>query len=131
MLYIDETSFNLWSVHLYWREGIFCQTGDLVHIDAKSSLLHFVGRNDFQLKIRGQRIESDEIESIIMQLSSEIINCDHDNVEHLVAYVQTNVDLNMNPLREQCSKSLSLYMIPSLFIPIDQLPLNTNVKTQK
>ena len=117
-------------------EGILYQTGDLVRIDSKSGVLYFVGRNDFQVKLRGQRIELSEIENTIMRFSQEIINCivikyDHDNVEHLIAYVQTTLSLNMDLLRDQCSTCLPLYMIPSLFIPINQFPLNINGKIDR
>ena len=135
--YLNQSNLtNEILVHLPLRDGIFYQTGDLVRIDAKSDLLHYVGRHDFQVKLRGQRIELSEIEGMIMGLSSEIINCivikcDHDNVEHLVAYIQTNVHINVNILRNQCSKYLPLYMIPSLFIQMDQFPLNINGKIDR
>ncbi|CAF4978012.1 unnamed protein product, partial [Rotaria sp. Silwood1] len=86
--------------------------------------------------LRGQRIELGEIEVVIMRFSSEITNCvvvkyDHNNLEHLVAYVQTKIHFNVNILRDQCTNQLPLYMVPSLFILIDQFPLNPNGKIDR
>ncbi len=90
------------------------------------------------MKLRGQRIELGEIESVIMRLSlsSEITNCvvikfNHNNEEHLVAYLQTTVDLDHNILRDHCMKHLPLYMIPSLFILLNRFPLNPNGKLDR
>jgi hypothetical protein len=118
------------------KQGAFYKTGDLVRLNARTGVLHYVGRTDFQIKLRGQRIELGEIEAVIMRFSSQIINCvvvkwDHDNLEHLVAYVQTKVPLNIRMLREECTNHLPLYMVPSLFVLVDHFPLNPNGKLDR
>ncbi|CAF3720947.1 unnamed protein product [Rotaria sp. Silwood1] len=122
-------------VRLSDNDGHFYRTGDLGRITTEGQLL-FAGRIDFQVKLRGQRIELGEIEVVIMRFSSEITNCvvvkyDHNNLEHLVAYVQTKIHFNVNILRDQCTNQLPLYMVPSLFILIDQFPLNPNGKIDR
>jgi hypothetical protein len=119
-------------VRLPNTDGVFYRTGDLGKINTDGQLV-FVGRIDFQVKLRGQRIELGEIEAVIMRSSSKITNCvvvkvTHDNLEHLVAYVQTKMHLNVNILRDECSKHLPLYMVPSLYVVIDHFPLNVNGK---
>jgi aryl carrier-like protein len=86
--------------------------------------------------LRGQRIELTEIEAVIMRTATNITNCvvvklDHDHVEHLVAYVQTTTPTEIDKLRDECSKQLPLYMIPSLFVSLDHFPLNSNGKLDR
>ena len=130
----DQTDQVL--VQLPNEEGIFYRTGDFVRIEPTSRLLFYVGRNDFQVKLRGQRIEVGEIEATIIKVRSDINNCvviklNHHNSEHLVAYLQTKARLDADLLREECSKHLPLYMIPSLFVLIDRFPLNPNGKIDR
>jgi len=114
--------------HIYYR------TGDLVRLD-NNGLIYYMGRKDHQIKLRGQRIELGEIESVIMRSSDDITNClvvkiEHNNVDHLIAYVQTKTD-KVHRLRENCLKELPLYMVPSYFICIDRFPLNKNGKLDR
>ncbi|CAF3887584.1 unnamed protein product [Rotaria sp. Silwood1] len=122
-------------VRLSDSDDIFYRTGDLGKINCNGELL-FVGRTDFQVKLRGQRIELGEIEAVIMRLSSDITNCvviklNHNNEEHLVAYLQTIAQLDNNMLRDECIKYLPLYMVPSLFVLLDRFPLNPNGKLDR
>ncbi|CAF3701599.1 unnamed protein product [Rotaria sordida] len=50
-------------------------TGDLARLDFGSGELMFIGRRDFQVKVRGQRIELSAIELVIIQSSPSVINC--------------------------------------------------------
>lgn len=104
------------------------KTGDLVRIDDKG-LLHFIGRKDFQVKIRGQRIELGEIECCLMEIVSNCVIIKHD--EKLVAYVQAGMDMNEDRLRVHCQSHLPLHMIPSIFIIMEQFPLNSNGKIDR
>ena len=118
------------------KDQIFYQTGDLVRLDVNSRMLFYGGRNDFQLKLRGQRIEAAEIEIVILNTSTHISNVlvvkvIYEHQEHLVAYLQTKARLDADLLREECSKHLPLYMIPSLFVLIDRFPLNPNGKIDR
>ena len=122
-------------VRLPNTDGVFYRTGDLGKITTEGQLV-FEGRFDFQVKLRGQRIELGEIEAVIMRSSSEITNCivvmlTHHNVDHLVGYVETKVHLNVNMLRDECSKHLPLYMVPSLFVLMNHFPLNLNRKLDR
>lgn len=118
-------------------QSLLYRTGDLVRIDGKSGILLYVGRQDFQIKLRGQRLELTDIETIIMQIpASHISNCvvvkiDHAEQEHLVAYIETTNELNLGMLRNECTKHLPLYMIPSLFILLNNFPLNQNGKLNR
>jgi aryl carrier-like protein len=116
-------------------DGIFYRTGDIGKINCDGELV-FVGRTDFQVKLRGQRIELGEIETVIMRSSSQITNCvviklNHNNEEHLVAYLQTTAHLDNTMLRDDCIKHLPLYMVPSLFVLLHRFPLNPNGKLDR
>ncbi|CAF0904258.1 unnamed protein product, partial [Didymodactylos carnosus] len=105
--------------------------------------LYFVGRVDFQIKLRGQRIEIGEIERIILNASSNVTNCvvikyqQPEDQEHLIAYVQSsssssnNETITVEELKRYCQQYLPLYMIPTWFIILEQLPLNTNGKVDR
>ncbi|CAF1573219.1 unnamed protein product [Rotaria magnacalcarata] len=112
-------------------DEVFYRTGDLVRLDSRG-FLHYIGRKDHQVKLRGQRIELGEIEQCILQSSSKITACvvtKYDN-EHLVAYIQSS-DVDEKPLRAYCCSQLPPHMIPSKFIVLKQLPLNSNGKVDR
>jgi aryl carrier-like protein len=110
-------------------DEIFYRTGDLVRMD-NSGLLHYQERKDHQIKLHGQRIELGEIEQCLLNTSISaciVIKWDDD---HLIAYVQSS-DVDRKQLREHCKTHLPLHMIPSLFIILEKLPLNTNGKVDR
>ncbi|CAF1156371.1 unnamed protein product, partial [Rotaria sordida] len=108
---------------------IFYRTGDLVRMD-HNGLLHYQGRKDHQIKLHGQRIELGEIEQCLLNTSISacvVIKWDDDN---LIVYVQSS-NINEEQLRQHCQCHLPPYMIPSLFIILDKLPLNANGKIDR
>ncbi len=92
------------------------------------------GRVDFQIKIRGQRVETTEIEDTSMNPSlGKISNCLATKIPQmddvLVAYVISNEsDLDTEEIRDCCNKHLRQYMVPSYFIVLDKFLLNFNGK---
>ncbi|CAF4640366.1 unnamed protein product, partial [Didymodactylos carnosus] len=115
------------------------KTGDLARLD-QDGQLHFCGRADFQVKLRGQRIEIGEIEQTIMNSSANVSNCivvkcynDEQQQEYLVAYVQScTASLTIEEqIRKHCQSSLPSHMIPSMFILMDKFPLNSNGKIDR
>ncbi|CAF4084941.1 unnamed protein product, partial [Adineta steineri] len=109
---------------------LFYRTGDLVRID-NNGLLYYQGRKDHQIKLHGQRIELGEIERCLLSVTS-ISACVvmKWNDDYLVAYVQS-FHVNEQKLREHCQSYLPPHMIPSLFIILDELPLNPNGKIDR
>jgi tyrocidine synthetase-3 len=108
---------------------IYYRTGDLVRMD-NNGLLHYQGRKDHQIKLRGQRIELGEIEQCLLNTAISncvVMKCGED---HLVAYVQSS-DMNENQLREHCRSHLPPHMVPSIFIVLERLPLNANGKIDR
>ncbi|CAF4122481.1 unnamed protein product, partial [Adineta steineri] len=113
------------------NNDVFYRSGDLVRYDHQG-FLYFKGRKDHQVKLRGQRIELDEIEKCLMNTSSLVSACTviKWNEQHLVAYVQC-IDVNEELLLQQCRYNLPSYMVPSIFILLEQFPLNPNGKIDR
>ncbi len=117
----------------YNPEERIYRSGDLACMQENGDLEYF-GRMDTQVQLRGFRIELGEIESAIAKIE-EIEDCvviaheDSNQDKRLIAYVIFNgEEITADKIREQISKSLPEYMIPSFFIKIDQIPLTSNGK---
>jgi aryl carrier-like protein len=108
---------------------LFYRTGDLVRMNDKG-LLHYVGRKDHQIQLHGQRIELGEIEQCLLNTSITACIVMKWNDDHLIAYVESSC-IDEKQLREHCQFHLPSYMIPSIFIVLEQLPLNSNGKVDR
>lgn len=114
--------------------GRLYKTGDIVRWLADGNI-EFVNRVDKQVKIRGYRVEPGEIEANLKKndkVNSAIVTVDNDSLDNkrLIAYIvtQENQTLDSTELRSYLSKTIPHYMIPSLFIFIDNLPTTINGK---
>ncbi|WP_038261678.1 non-ribosomal peptide synthase/polyketide synthase, partial [Xenorhabdus cabanillasii] len=102
--------------------------------------IEYLGRNDFQIKLRGFRIEPGEIEARLMQchgvreavvLARDYISDENVASEkRLVAYVRPLDGIELAPasLRQQLARHLAEYMLPSAFVILDAFPLTPNGK---
>ncbi len=100
------------------------RTGDLVRYLPDGNL-EFLGRNDFQVKLRGVRLELGEIESRLMAHPAlrEVAVLIRD--ERLVAYFSVRVEApSLEALRAYVLEQLPEYMVPAAFVQLDELPLN-------
>jgi acyl-coenzyme A synthetase/AMP-(fatty) acid ligase len=116
------------------------KTGDYGGIDVKSGELMFVGRKDFQIKLRGQRIELSMIESAILHSSSEVLNCivikeDASNHSYLCAYLKIRESMDKKKIKEEvmtkCHDHLRSYMIPLKWFFVSDFLLNSNGKIDR
>lgn len=111
------------------------KTGDLARWLPNGDI-EFIGRIDHQVKIRGQRIELGEIEHQL-QSHDQIQECIVLAVDQgagdklLCAYVVGLREISSRELREHTAKDLPAYMIPSVFIQLDELPLTGNGKIDR
>ena len=114
------------------------RTGDIVRIDRNGDLV-FLGRKDGQIKLRGFRIELDEVRSVVAALpgvtAAAVAILDSTSVgRHLVAWVVVDNEAvgdgshDEAALRAQMRLRVPAYMLPSRFVQIDALPLNANGK---
>lgn len=102
------------------------RTGDLAFID-RQHIVHYRGRMDRQLKIRGQRVEPAEVEAVILQQPDipRAVVFKHDEV--LIAACQTE-KLNEGQLRESLQNALPPFAVPQRFLATATLPSLPNGK---
>jgi len=98
--------------------------------------LKYLGRTDSQVKIRGNRIELEEIENTIVQFSDAIQQVILDVKEtgkekELVAYYVSKSEIDKSELREFLQARLPSYMVPSYYMVLDTMPLTPNGKVNK
>ena len=109
---------------------IMYRTGDMGYYNFDGEI-EIIGREDDQLSVRGFRIEAGEILSIIKQFEEiENLYLDVDG-EALVLYYTTNSELDIETVKDALIEDLPRYMVPSLFIEMDEIPLNLNGKIDK
>nr|WP_281032240.1 non-ribosomal peptide synthetase [Nocardia paucivorans] len=112
------------------------RTGDLVVWNAAGEL-EYRGRTDFQVKIRGFRIELGEIEAALVALpqvshAAVVAFADARRGDSLVAYVvPSGGDLDVAVVKAALAAELPSYMVPSVFMVLDALPLNVNGKLDR
>ncbi|BCL84581.1 non-ribosomal peptide synthetase [Ktedonobacteria bacterium brp13] len=111
------------------------KTADLARYRADGAI-EFLGRIDYQVKIRGMRIELGEIEAVLSQhpqVQSVVVLAREDvpGDKRLVAYLITKEEVAESTWRAYLGQRLPAYMIPSTFMQLDALPLNSNGKVDR
>jgi amino acid adenylation domain-containing protein len=115
----------------------FYRTGDLGRLNAEGDL-EILGRSDFQIQLRGIRIELGEIETTLRQVPGvrEGIVVARElgrSEKSLVAYVV--LDPAPNPSIEEIRRFLQAklpdYMVPTVFVVLEAMPLNVNQKVDR
>ncbi|WP_329082496.1 non-ribosomal peptide synthetase [Streptosporangium sp. NBC_01469] len=110
------------------------RTGDLVRW-LPDGQLDFLGRIDDQIKLRGFRIELGEIESTLtahprITAGVVLLREDDPGVRRLVAYCLAAPGERpvVSDLREWCARGLPDFMVPTVFVFLDALPVTANGK---
>ncbi|MEU6587507.1 amino acid adenylation domain-containing protein, partial [Nocardia sp. NPDC046763] len=105
------------------------RTGDLVRATAAGEL-EYVGRNDFQVKIRGLRIELGEIDAVLAGHESVdfAVTVGHEvngRATALVSYVHAapGFSIDTTVLSELAERMLPAHMVPATIIVLDTIPL--------
>jgi amino acid adenylation domain-containing protein len=115
--------------------SLLYKTGDLVRYLADGNL-EYLGRLDNQVKIRGLRIELDEIAAIINQhpgVIEAIVLIHQQENSSLAAYIvpKHNQHELLDDLRSYLAGKLPNYMIPSVFVLLEEFPLLPNGKVNR
>lgn len=104
--------------------------------------IEYLGRNDDQLKIRGQRIELSEIDAVLLSLpgikqaASVAVSLNQSlgglaDDRQLVSYIISDTPQESEHLREQLAERLPAHMVPVIIIPLDTFPLSSNGKLDR
>ncbi|SDD36728.1 amino acid adenylation domain-containing protein [Actinokineospora iranica] len=104
------------------------RTGDLARWDAHG-VLHYLGRADQQVKVRGFRVEPGEVEAALVAVPGVTHAVVVPREDTLVAYVVGDAD--PATMRTSLAAVLPGYLVPSAFVPLDALPLTDNGKIDK
>jgi amino acid adenylation domain-containing protein/non-ribosomal peptide synthase protein (TIGR01720 family) len=112
------------------------RTGDLVRYRS-DGVIEFLGRIDHQVKIRGCRIEIGEIESMVrqhpdIQDAVVLVRQDRSGTLYLVAYIVAATPApSSEAVRHFLKQYVPDYMVPSIVIPINGVPLTANGKIDR
>lgn len=124
----------------FLERGRMYRSGDLGRWLPNGSA-EFLGRIDNQVKLRGHRIELEEIRNQLLKhhlikeavvIVKEVIESNNNHREikdkYLCAYVISDKKLKITELKEYLSHRLPAYMVPSNFVRIERIPLTSNGK---
>ncbi|RKG72299.1 phosphopantetheine-binding protein, partial [Corallococcus terminator] len=117
--------------------GRLYRTGDKVR-QREDGKLEFLGRVDFQLKVRGYRVELGEVEAGLSACEGvrEAVVVAREDVpgdKRLVGYVvaKPGHTVEVTALRSELKGRLPEYMVPSALVVLEALPLNANGKVDR
>ncbi|MEU7331066.1 non-ribosomal peptide synthetase [Streptomyces parvus] len=133
---VTDARFGTWSHGPVTGERLY-RTGDLVRYDA-DGLLELLGRIDFQVKIRGVRVETGEVEAAVTKhpaVKACVVTAhgtaDHDKrlIAHAVLHPGDKV--TGEELRCHAATSLPPAMVPAAVVLLDAFPLTPNGKVDR
>ncbi|WP_166923730.1 non-ribosomal peptide synthetase [Flavobacterium poyangense] len=123
--FVTQEIESIGNVRLY-------KTGDLVKWSETGDLI-YLGRKDNQVKIRGHRIELEEIEHYLIEKEDieevkVIVNKNNESENELIAYFVSGKTQNTSDLRKYLAARIPDYAIPSYFVQLNGFPLTSNGK---
>ena len=97
--------------------------------------IRIFGRVDNQIKLRGFRIEIDEIEKVITEYpgikTGAIIVQKSGQSDYLVGYYTSQSDISKENLKQHMHSKLPEYMVPSAFMSVESMPMTSSGKVDK
>lgn len=113
---------------LYW-------TGDLGR-HLSDGTIEFLGRKDFQVKVRGYRVDLGGIESALLDLPGireavVLARADSDGTNELWGYIVPTGAIDIAELKAVLARTLPDYMIPPYFVMLEKMPLTPTNKTDR
>lgn len=117
-------------------KNILYRTGDMAKRD-KSGCIYYLGRMDQQVKIRGHRVELQEVEAVLRKAcaTEQVVAVARPNGEGsadgIVAFASGITSIDEASVLAACAKTLPEYMVPRNIVLCDELPLNSNGKIDR
>ena len=114
---------------------IVYKTGDLGRVMPDGNF-EFLGRRDQQVKVRGARVELAEIDNLLRRHEAvkEVAVVDYEDPssnKYLCAYVVLQSVVDLGDLRDYVAEHLPDYMVPSVFLLMDELPRTVSGKVDR
>ncbi|WP_298510762.1 non-ribosomal peptide synthetase [uncultured Kordia sp.] len=133
--YKNETLTSERFIKNPFGDGLIYNTGDCVAWNPNGEL-SFYGRNDYQVKVRGYRIELGDIETHInaieaIQQAVVLVKKDKADQSILVAYYVASTTVEITKIKNLLKEALPAYMIPAVFVEINDFPLTPNKKVDR
>ncbi len=109
------------------------KTGDLVRW-LPNGTIDFLGRKDNQIKLRGYRIELDEIEHVLRNEAkveqAVVLIKEFNNEKYLVAYL-VGTAIDVQEIHQSIETKLPNYMLPNHYLVVDEMPFTPNGKVDR
>ncbi|HLP61221.1 MAG TPA: amino acid adenylation domain-containing protein, partial [Candidatus Deferrimicrobium sp.] len=132
--YLNRPELTAERFNRSYKTHIHYKTGDLARWLSNGNI-EFLGRVDYQVKIKGFRIELEEIEKNLKlheNVKDAVVIVEGEGInQYLSAYIVSSGELRISGLREYLLRKLPGYMIPSHFIQIEKIPLNLSSKIDR
>ena len=117
-----------------WNGMRAYHSGDLATWTEDGKIRIF-GRMDNQIKLRGFRIELDEIEKVMTEYPGVKTGAaavkKNNGAEYLVGYYTTQTAIAPESLKQHMQDKLPEYMVPSLLLQLDAMPMTSSGKVDK
>ncbi len=115
-----------------YRGGRVYRSGDYARWDKEGNVT-VLGRRDNQIKLRGLRIETDEISGLIGSQDgikkAVVVIRKISGQDNLCAYFTADREIDVKELREALKKKLTKYMVPTAYMQLKEIPMTPNGKT--
>ncbi|MEO2721449.1 amino acid adenylation domain-containing protein, partial [Enterococcus faecium] len=128
--YLNETELTNDKFFVHPKVERIYRTGDLVRVN-KQGEFDYLGRNDFQVKIHGLRIELGEIEKQLTEINGIQQAIVVNKMDQLIAYYLSSEEFTPDYLREVVKEKLPDYMVPKIYIHMEEFPLTINGKLDR
>lgn len=131
----QELTDQKFITHPYVPNSKLYKTGDLARW-LEDGNIEYLGRIDHQVKLRGFRIELEEIESLLLKYPGikeavVVMKKDSNHYEYLCAYFSADLTITAKLLRNYLLAHLPEYMIPAYFEQLIHMPLTANGKLDR
>ncbi|KAJ1966746.1 hypothetical protein IWQ62_002277, partial [Dispira parvispora] len=112
--------------------GRLYRTGDLAHWLPNGDV-QFLGRADNQVKVRGFRVELEEVERVILASVPDIgrVCIAYDSEMKILLGFVTPEDANVDQVLDALEDRVPHYMVPNSIVPVSHFPLSHNGKTDR
>ena len=110
------------------------RTGDLGRY-LPDGTIEWVGRVDDLLKINGVRVEPEEVKQVVLShpavVDAAVVGTPGPSSKLVCYFVSPDETIEPEDLQSWCRRTLPVHTIPSIFVPMERLPLNVHGKLDR